>query len=143
MLLKLLIAAAVCLSAVLPSAQVRRVVDGDTVDLYHLGVPPVERIRVLGVDAWDSYRQPKRSEFASGATGDSLYVAAYTRWIEHEAKVEAATKFTTAWLAAGQFTLTTCRRDSFGRPLAWVTRGSDSLHVALVIAGHGVRATER
>lgn len=101
-----------CLSAVLPPAQVRRVIDGDTVVLHHVGVPAEERVRVLGVDT------PERGE---------------------PGYAEAAA-FTAAWLAAGPFKIDACRRDSFGRYLAWVTRGTDSLHVALVSAGLGARA---
>jgi endonuclease YncB( thermonuclease family) len=103
---------ALCLIVTLTPGHVRRVIDGDTFVLHHVGVPAEERVRILGVDT------PER--FEVGAT--------------------AATAFTAMWLARGDFTLHACRRDSFGRLLGTVTRGTDSLHVAIIAAGHGVRA---
>jgi micrococcal nuclease len=73
---------------------VARVIDGDTFALYHVGVQTEERVRVLNVDT------PER----------------------HEAKFDEAAAFTKAWLERGPFMLATCKRDSFGRLLATVTR---------------------
>lgn len=101
-----------CLTVQLPVGAVQRVVDGDTFVLYHVGVPAEERVRVLGVDAWEA-----RDSLGRGAP---------------------ATVFTTAWLAKGPFTLATCRRDSFGRLLAVITRGTDTLAADLIRAGHGI-----
>ena len=98
-----------CLTVQLTPAHVLRVIDGDTFILYAVGVPPEERIRVLGVDAWERT--------------DSLG--------------PAATAFTREWLARGPFLLETCRRDSFGRYLAIITRGADTLAAELVHAGLG------
>jgi endonuclease YncB( thermonuclease family) len=94
-----------CLSVLLPPTYVARVIDGDTFVLYAAtNVPPEERVRVLGVDAYE--------------LRDSLGPAAKT--------------FTTKWLQAGPFTLQGCKRDSFGRLLLTVTRGSDTLAVDLI-----------
>jgi endonuclease YncB( thermonuclease family) len=107
--------AAQCLSLTLPPQAVSRVVDGDTYDLHSVRVPPYERIRVLGVDAAER--------------ADSLY--------------EAARDSTAAWLARGPFAIHTCARDSFGRLLAWTSRGVDSLHVHLIRLQLGVPAPAR
>jgi micrococcal nuclease len=98
-----------CLTLLLTPRHVLRVVDGDTVVLASFGVVAEERIRVLDVDT------PER--------GESLYVE--------------AGRFTAAWLAQGVFSIETCRKDSFGRYLAVVHRGSDTLAVALIRAGLG------
>ncbi len=50
-----------------------------------------------------------------------------------------AREFTRTWLAKGSFSLETCRRDSFGRYLAIVSRGSDTLATSLINAGLGVK----
>jgi len=99
-----------CLWLLIPSRQVARVVDGDTFDLYTVGVTNVERVRILGVDAAE--------------LRDSLG--------------PAARDSTTVWLARGDFRLDACRRDSFGRLLAAVSRGADTLAVDLVHWGLGV-----
>ena len=99
-----------CLSLRLFPGHVQPVIDGDTFVLYHVGVSAEERVRVLGVDAWE----------LSQPGGD------------------AARAFTTAWLAQGPFVLNTCKRDSFGRLLATVTRDTTNLAWALIAAGHGV-----
>jgi endonuclease YncB( thermonuclease family) len=100
-----------CLAVQLGPGAVQRVIDGDTFVLYHVGVPPEERVRLLGVDAAE--------------LRDSLGTAART--------------FTETWLSRGPFTLFACRRDSFGRLLAVVTRGADTLAVDLIRAGLGVQ----
>ncbi len=74
-------------------------------------VAAVERVRVLGVDAWEL----------------------------DDPRGAAARAFTEAWLGRGPITLTACARDHFGRVLAVVTRGGEDLADALVTAGHGVR----
>lgn len=100
-----------CLTLQLTPQYVKRVIDGDTVVLYSIGVPPEERIRVLEIDT------PER-----GQPG-----------------FDAARSFTATWLAQGNFTITACKRDSFGRLLATVTRDGASLADALYNAGLGVR----
>jgi endonuclease YncB( thermonuclease family) len=99
-----------CLSLLIQPGQVKRVIDGDTFILYSVGVTDEERVRVLRVDAVE--------------LSDSLG--------------PRARSFTQQWLARGPFTVNGCRRDSFGRILADVTRGTDTLSVQLVNAGLGV-----
>jgi endonuclease YncB( thermonuclease family) len=98
-----------CLIVLLAPGSVARVIDGDTFILYHVGVPPEERVRVLGVNAVE--------------LRDTLGPAARTFAIE--------------WLGRGPFALSTCRRDSFGRLLGIVTRGADTLAADLVRARLG------
>lgn len=100
-----------CATIQLSPAHVLRVVDGDTFILAHVGIPPEERVRILGVDT------PER--------GQPNY--------------EAATAFTRSWIAAGDFSLTTCKRDSFGRLLSTITRGNENLSDALLNASLAVR----
>lgn len=102
---------ALCITLILPAQQVKRVVDGDTFILYHVGVAGEERVRVLGVDA------PER-----GQPG-----------------FEAAKTFTATWLASGPFTFNACRRDSFGRYLAHVSRDGVLLSDALISKSLGVK----
>jgi endonuclease YncB( thermonuclease family) len=99
-----------CLTILLAPGHVMRVIDADTFVLFHIGVPAEERVRVLGVDAAE--------------IRDTLG--------------PAAKAFTLAWIAAGPFTVETCKRDSFGRLLGVVTRGADTLASALIQAGLGV-----
>ncbi len=98
-----------CWDLLIPPAQVARVLDGDTFDLYALGLTPLERVRLLGVD--------------TAELGDSLG--------------PAARDSTRAWLARGPFVLAGCRRDHFGRLLAAVTRGADTLAQDLIRWGLG------
>ena len=100
-----------CLSLELTPRYVMRVIDGDTFILFAIATPPEERIRVLGVDT------PERG---SGPLADS------------------ATAFTTRWLAAGNFSLNACKRDSFGRLLAHVTRAGQDLADTLIVLKLGV-----
>lgn len=100
-----------CLALTITTPQVKRVIDGDTYALYDIGITDEERIRVLGVDT------PERNE--------PLYLVARDS--------------TAAWLRRGPFQIAACHRDSFGRLLAWTTRGTDSLHVFLVNLGLGKR----
>ena len=103
-----------CLSLLIPPQQISNVHDGDTFSLYAVGVPQEEHIRILGVDTpelRDSLSKPARE----------------------------AREFTRTWLAKGSFSLETCRRDSFGRYLAIVSRGSDTLATSLINAGLGVK----
>lgn len=109
--MNLLILLSACLTLIVPSRQVSRVIDGDTFILYSVGVPPEERIRVLEIDT------PER-----GQSG-----------------FEEAKAFTASWLALGDFTMTACKRDSFGRLLATVTRNGVSLADVLFAKGYGVR----
>lgn len=97
-----------CLTLTVDPAQVKRIIDGDTFALYHVGVPAEERIRVTPIDT------PER--------GKAGYVE--------------ATLFTLNWLKAGPFDVITCKRDSFGRLLADVSRDGVLLADELVKAGH-------
>lgn len=101
-----------CLSLQLPSGAVKRVIDGDTFILYSVNVTGEDRVRILGVDA---------PETGSGPAADS------------------ATAYTRRWLATGDFTITACKRDSFGRLLAIVARGTSNLADELISHGWGVR----
>lgn len=101
-----------CLSLELTPRYVMRVIDGDTFVLFSIGTPPEERIRILGVDT------PERG---TGPLADS------------------ATAFTTRWLAAGNFTINACKRDSFGRFLATVTRPAQDLADTLIALHLGVK----
>ena len=99
-----------CLTALIQPAHVQRVIDGDTLVLFHVGTPPEERVRLLGVDT------PERGQ--PGAN--------------------EATAFTKSWLQRGAWTLTACQRDSFGRLLGTATRDGSSLGTQLVEAGLAV-----
>lgn len=105
------VAPAACLTLELTPGYVKRTIDGDTFILYSIATPPEERVRVLGVDT---------PEKGSGPVADS------------------ATAFTIRWLADGPFTLTACKRDSFGRLLAIVSRAGRTLADTLVILHLGV-----
>ncbi len=96
-----------CLAISTTPGHVSRVLDGDTFALYHVGTPPEEKVRVLGVNT------PER--------GQPLYAEAGA--------------FTKSWLAEGPFELTACKRDSFGRLLGTITRGDDNLGQSLLKAG--------
>ncbi len=98
-----------CLSLLVPPAQVSRVVDGDTFDLFTVGVTPTERVRLLGVDAVEL----------------------------RDARGPEARDSVARWLARGPFLLESCRRDNFGRLLAVVSRGADTLAMDLVRWGLG------
>jgi micrococcal nuclease len=100
---------AACLWLVLTPGHVQRVIDGDTFVLYSVGVPAEERVRVLGVNTPE--------------LRDTLG--------------PAARAFAVEWLARGSFAVDACRRDSFGRLLAVVSRGSDTLATALINARLG------
>ena len=96
-----------CLAMLVLPGHVKRTIDGDTFILYSVGVPNEERVRLLGIDT------PER-----GQPG-----------------FEAAKLFTDQWVRTGDFTLTTCKRDSFGRLLGTLTRGTEDLGTALMAAG--------
>lgn len=102
-----------CLSLLIQSAGVKRVIDGDTFVLYQVGLTDELRIRILGVDTPELH----------GA--DSV-------------KAQVATAYTQAWLDKGAFTISGCKYDSFGRMLAAVYRGSDTLAVDLINIKLGV-----
>lgn len=112
-----LVSAHTCLTITVEPRHVKRIIDADTFILFAVGVPPEERVRVLDINAYE-------------LTGGSDSTKALAR---------AGRAFTATWLAQGNFTITACKRDSFGRLLATVTRGADTLAVALINAGHGVR----
>ena len=99
-----------CLSLDLTPGYVKRDIDGDTFVLYSINVTGEERVRVLGVDT-PEVGQPK---------------------------ADSATIFTTGWLRAGNFSITTCKRDSFGRLLAIVSRSGRTLADTLIILHLGV-----
>ena len=99
-----------CLTLLLSPGHVAKVVDGDTFGLFNVGVSPEERVRVLGVDAAE--------------IRDTLG--------------PAARAFTAEWLGRGPFHLRSCQRDSFGRLLGTVWRGTDTLATALIHAKLGV-----
>lgn len=103
---------ALCLSLSLTPGYVRRVIDGDTFILYSIGTTQDERVRVLGVDT---------PELGTGAVADS------------------ATVFTRRWLAAGDFNIDVCKRDSFGRLLAVVSRNGHTLADTLIVLHLGVK----
>lgn len=86
-----------CLSVPLEPGSFTRVIDGDTVELYTVGVPNRERVRLLGVNT------PEK--------GQVNY---------NEAKA-----FTKTWISSGKSTLNAqCKRDSFGRLLGTLTKES-------------------
>jgi|FLYL01.1.fsa_nt_gi endonuclease YncB( thermonuclease family) len=97
-----------------------RVVDGDTFDAevavrwLQITLTVRERVRVLGVDAW---------ELRDGERGQS------------------ARAFTARWLADAEgVSIRACDRDSFGRVLAEVTNArGERLAEALITGGHGIR----
>lgn len=99
----------VCVAMQVTPGHVSRVLDGDTFALYHVGTPPEERVRILGVNT------PERGQ--PGAA--------------------EATAFTKDWLARGPFDLTACKRDSFGRLLGSVTRNGESVAGELIDRGLG------
>jgi len=107
-----------CWAIVIKPIDVLNVHDGDTFALAPVQIWPGiaaygERVRVLGVDT------PELK--------DSLTT-----------KAREARTFTAQWIGQGPFALEGCKRDSFGRLLAIVYRGSDTLSVALIRAGLGV-----
>lgn len=100
-----------CLTLIILPAHVARVIDGDTFTLHHVGVPTEEVVRVANIDT------PERGE---------------PGFLEAKA-------FTTAWLAAGPFTFHSCRRPTFGRYSAVISRNGATLADALYAAGLGTR----
>lgn len=107
-----LLVALTCLSLHLSPGYVKRVIDGDTFILYSIGIPPEERVRILGVDT---------PEIGTGATADS------------------ATAFTRQWLQQGDFDIYACKRDSFGRLLTIVSRNGYVLADTLIALHLGVK----
>lgn len=100
----------ICLALLLVPGHVKAVMDGDSFKVYSIGIPAEERIRLLGIDA----PERGRPQFAESRA------------------------FTAHWLSLGPFTLTTCKRDSFGRLLGTVTRDGHDLGGALISAGLAV-----
>lgn len=96
-----------CLTLTLQPEHVKRVIDGDTFVLFHVGIKGEEHVRLSGVDTPEK-KSPGFDE---------------------------ATAFTRAWLKQGPSELTTCKRDDFGRLLGGVVRGSESLSGALLQQG--------
>lgn len=99
-----------CLSLLIQSSGVKRTIDGDTFVLYQVGLTDELRIRVLDVDTPEIH------------SADSV-------------RAQTARAFTADWLTHGAFMINGCHYDSFGRMLAVVTRGSDTLAVDLKNAG--------
>ena len=99
-----------CLTMLLLPEGVKKTIDGDTFVMFHVGVPNEERVRLLGVDT------PEK----------------------HQPNYFQAMAFTRTWLAQGPSTLTTCKRDGFGRLLGTVTRGTEDLGERLIAAGLAV-----
>lgn len=112
-MMRVLLVLLACLNLQLTPGYVKRIIDGDTFVLYSIGVPPEERVRVLGVNTPELVSH-------SGLVPDS------------------ATIFTRNWLAAGPFTIYACKRDSFGRLLAIVSRDGKTLADTLISSGLGV-----
>lgn len=112
-MLKLFLISQVCISVNLSPLYVKRVIDGDTFILYSaLSIPnSEERVRVLNVNT---------PELRTGAIADSARV------------------FTINWLKAGDFDIYTCKRDSFGRLLATVSRYGKTLADTLIVSKLGV-----
>jgi micrococcal nuclease len=88
-----------CLTMTVSPAHIKRVLDGDTFALYHVGVTGEEHVRLLGYDT------PERGEPGH----------------------REATEFTREWLLRGPFQMVTCGRDGFGRLLAAITRSGEIL----------------
>lgn len=88
-----------CLTMTVSPAHIKRVLDGDTFVLYHVGVTGEEHVRLLGYDT------PERGEPGH----------------------REATEFTREWLLRGPFLLVACSRDGFGRLLGSITRGGEVL----------------
>jgi endonuclease YncB( thermonuclease family) len=99
-----------CLRLTFAPGSVARVIDGDTWDQWNVGLSATERVRLLGVDAYE--------------LRDSLG--------------PAARAYTMDWLNQGAYTVDGCKRDSFGRLLLAVTRGTDTLATDLIAAHLGV-----
>lgn len=97
-----------CLMLTVPPGQVARVIDGDTLALYHVGVGGLEYVRVLDVDTPER-RQPG--------------------WAEARAATEA-------WVAEGPMTMTLCRRDKYGRYVGVIERDGVKLADVLRKEGH-------
>jgi endonuclease YncB( thermonuclease family) len=91
----------------LTPGHVARVIDGDTFVLYHVGIPPEEHVRLLGVDC------PELSTEAG----------------------RQVVRVTEEWLRRGPFQLRAERRDGFGRLLADVWRDSEHLGQELIRQG--------
>ena len=99
-----------CLTMLVLPGHVKRILDGDTFALYSVGVINEERVRLLGVDT------PEK----------------------HQPNYFQSMAFTKTWLGHGTSTLTACKRDSFGRLLGTVTRGTEDLGKQLIAAGLAV-----
>jgi|DEB0MinimDraft_3_1074331.scaffolds.fasta_scaffold17805_4 micrococcal nuclease len=97
------------LTITIPVQQTKRVIDGDTFAVYAFNVEGEEIIRVLGVDT------PERKELG---------------FLEAKA-------FTEQWLSQGSYQVHVEKHDGFGRYLAKVTRGEDSLDKAIITHGMG------
>lgn len=104
---------ALCLTLAVEPGHVKRVLDADTFALYDVDVGGEVRVRVLDVDGYELI----------GGTDSTKALA------------RAGREFTRAWLARGPFALWACERDSFGRLLARIQRGQESLGEALVAGG--------
>lgn len=99
-----------CLTLSIEPEHVKRIVDGDTFTLYTVDVRTEEFVRVIPIDT------PER--------GQPGY--------------REAAQFTADWLKVGRFDMTACKRDSFGRLLADLSRDGVHLGDELVKAGLAV-----
>lgn len=108
-----------CATLSLDPSWVLRVKDGDTFVIRNAGITNDEPVRVCLEIAG-----AKAVCVNTPETGD--------------AGATEATLFTTQWLHEGPFTLSACKRDSFGRLLGVVTRGEANLGQALLDSGHAV-----
>jgi len=95
-----------------PPGQIARVIDGDTFVLYHVGIPPEEHVRLVGVDC------PERTTDAG----------------------RAARALTEQWLRQGPFQLRTEGRDKYGRLVAdvWRPQAGTEEHLAQRLIAQGL-----
>jgi micrococcal nuclease len=92
-----------------------RTIDGDTfvvrISIWH-GLEAIETIRILGVDTPEMRGREKKAG-------------------------KVAKEFTSQWLSQGPMSIYSCKRDSFGRLLAKVSRGEENLAQELIKSGNG------
>ena len=98
-----------CLTLTIQPGHVKRIHDGDTFFLYHVGATDEEGVRLLGVDTWEL----------------------------NEDRGPEAKAFTVEWIAKGPFRLMACRREKYGRLLATVSREGVNIADELKARGLG------
>ncbi len=116
--------ALLCATLALDPSWVLRVKDGDTFVIRNAGITNSEDVRVCHL------------------VDGQKALCVNTPETGTEGAAEAKT-FTEAWLHAGDFVLTACKRDSFGRLLGMVTRGEENLGTALLDQGHATIYTRK